>query len=416
MGKTLTETAKAILMNEGGNYPSVKSDPARGLKGEDKPTENAKTLAPGSKTKEDRFSTPGSTPPKGEVKDLGAAVTFPTDKNGIFDSAVGEKSPKRPADKDGGEKTPVKQGSSNVKEEVDEIINSMIEEGKSEEEILAALEEEFGADVISELFEEAEIDEDEELVEEEAEPTAQFEISLDEHIEALFAGEELSEEFKEKAKTIFEAAINEKLKIELETIEAAYAEQLEEEVTAVKTELSESVDKYLNYVVEQWVEDNQVAIESNLKSEIVEDFMGGLKSLFEQNYLDIPDDKVQVVEEMAAKIEELEAKLNEEIEANVELLQAVTEAKANEIFAEMTDDLTATEAERLASLAEGVEFTSPEEYASKLSILKEKYFSANKSTTKVLDEQTISDPERDLIESVQGPMALYLKTLGKVKN
>ena len=428
MGKSLTDTAKAILMKEA-NYPEIKSDPARGLKGEDPKTANAKTLAPGSKSKEEMHKLDTNY----GIEDKGAPVVKPTDKNGIFDSGTG-KMPKRPADKDGGEKTPVSTSPSSVKEEVDGVINQMIEDGLSEEEILSALSEMYDDEVLALVLDEEqeeEVEEDQEMVaeeeaveeeeevvaeeQEEVEPVQQLDINLDEHIEALFAGEELSEDFKAKAKTIFEAALNEKIKAEVAILEQAYAEQLEEELETVKTELAESTDKYLSYVVEQWASENEVAIESNLKTELVEDFIVGLKGLFQEHHFEMPDEAIPVVETMAEKIEELEARLNEEIEKNVELVDQLNESKSFEILVDVCADLTDTQAERLKSLAEGIRFTDPEEYEAKLLTLKETYFSRKVNTENVVEDTAPVSDGQTLTENLSGPMAAYVKGLGKIK-
>jgi len=431
MSKSLTEAAKSVLMGEE-NYPSVDSmgagHPDRDAKSM---TSNAATLKPNSKGSEGRFSNPNATEPEApdnSVQDLGPAVVKPTDKNGIFGVAEKiKKTAKRMADKEGGEMSSKKvmaedeevedenlvseeevaeedtevvaeESDIELSEEMEEFIDKMIEEGATEEEIMAALEENF--ELVSE---EEEYD---------MEPIEALEVDLDEAVDALFEGEELSEEFKEKAKTIFEAALNEKLKFEIAILEQAYAESLEEEVAEIQEALNENVDGYLNYVVEQWVTDNEVAIESGLRSELTEDFISGLKALFEEHYIDIPEDKVSVVEGLQEQVDELEAKLNEEIDRNVELTKVINESKAYEIVAEACEGLTDTQAAKLKSLAENVDFTDDASFARKVATLKESYFSTEVKNDNVLTEEVL---EEEATENLDGRMGAYVKSLGKTQ-
>jgi AcrR family transcriptional regulator len=288
-----------------------------------------------------------------------------------------------------------------ISEELEAFIEEQIEAGLSEEEIAQAIEENF------EL-----VSEEDEVIEEEAEEA--YAVDMSEHVEALFAGEDLSEEFKEKAKAIFEAAVQQKLAEEIAMLEEAYAETLEEQVAQIQEELSTNVDDYLNYVVEQWVSENEVAIEAGLRSELTEEFISGLRNLFAEHYIDIPEDKVSVVEEMTAKVAELEEKLNEEIDRNVHLNKVINEATQNEIVFEACEGLTTTQAEKLKALSEGIEFTSVDEYAQKINILRESYFNAPVSNNKVLDNNEVENDGKGMIsESLQGPMANYVKTLGR---
>jgi hypothetical protein len=287
-----------------------------------------------------------------------------------------------------------------ISEELEDFINEMIEEGYSEDEIAAAIDENF--ELVSEETEE--LDEEEE-----------YTVDMSEHVEALFAGEELSEEFKEKALTIFEAAVKQKVEEEIARLEDAYAETLEEQVAQIQEELSENVDNYLNYVVEQWVQDNEVAIESGLRTELTEDFISGLRNLFAENYIDIPEDKISVVEEMAAKVSELEEKLDEEIERNVALNSMINESKKFEILVDACDGLTDTQAEKLKALAEGVEFTTADTYQQKLNVLKESYFKTAVKSDNVLDTvESTTDGKTMISEELSGPMASYVKTLGRI--
>ena len=194
-------------------------------------------------------------------------------------------------------------------------------------------------------------------------------------IQALFADDQtISEDFKSKAATIFEARVFDRVAQIQEEIESEYAGMLEEAVETIKSDLTEKVDDYLNYVVEQWIEENQIAIESGLRSEITEDFIAGLRNLFAENYINVPEDKVDLVEELASKVEELEIKLNEEIETNIEYKKALTEAIKIQLTNEVCEGLTATQVEKIRSLAESVDFSTEEEFVEKLETLRENYF------------------------------------------
>ena len=237
---------------------------------------------------------------------------------------------------------------------------------------------------------------------------------MSEHVEALFAGEDLSEEFKQKAVTIFEAAVRQKVEEEIALLEEAYAETLEEQVGQIKEELSSDVDDYLNYVVEQWVGENEIAIESGLRTELTEEFISGLRQLFAEHYIDIPEDKISVVEEMSSKVAELEEKLNEEIERNVALNKMISESTQDVILADACDGLTVTQAEKLKTLAEGLEFTSADEYSQKVNILRESYFNGPVSTDNVLDNNEVDTDSRGMIsEGLNAPMQKYVRALGK---
>ena len=286
-----------------------------------------------------------------------------------------------------------------LSEELEDFIDLCLEEGLSEEEIVAAIDENF--ELISE----------EELEEETVE--YDYEVDMNEHVEALFAGEDLSEEFKQKAVTIFEAAVKAKMQSEIDRLEEAYAATLEEEVETLKEELSSNVDDYLNYVVEQWVSDNEVAIEAGLRTELTEDFISGLRQLFAENYIDIPEDKISVVEEFGSKIEELEAKLNEEIERNVELTSILSESKKTEVLHAMTEGLTATQAEKLKQLAEGVEFVDVDTFATKVQTLRENYFPSSVNAQTELDKIEPGTEGQTMISEENNPMSKYVRVLGK---
>ena len=198
---------------------------------------------------------------------------------------------------------------------------------------------------------------------------------MKEDVDAMFGDDEtISEDFKVKAATIFEARVFDRVTQIQEQIEAEYAGMLEEAVDAIKSDLTEKVDDYLNYVVDQWINDNEIAIESGLRSEITEDFIGGLRNLFAENYINVPEEKVDLIDELASKVEELETQLNEEIETNIEYKKALVEAVKSELTREVCEGLTATQVEKIRTLAESVEFSTEEEYTEKLETLRENYF------------------------------------------
>ena len=223
---------------------------------------------------------------------------------------------------------------------------------------------------------------------------------MKEDVDALFADDStISEEFKSKVSTIFEARVSDRVTQIEEEIETRYAGMLEEAVESVKADLTEKVDDYLSYVVEQWMEENQIAIESGLRAELTEDFIGGLRNLFAEHYIDVPAEKVDLVDELAGKVEELESKLNEEIERGVSYAKALVESRKNEIAREIGEGLTATQAEKIKSIAEGVEFSTEDEYKSKLETLRENYFPSGtkKATEAQLNEQFEETEEKKVI-------------------
>jgi len=223
---------------------------------------------------------------------------------------------------------------------------------------------------------------------------------MKEDVDALFADDNtISEEFKSKVSTIFEARVEDRVSQIEEEIETKYAGMLEEAVESVKADLTEKVDDYLSYVVEQWMEENQIAIESGLRAELTEDFIGGLRNLFAEHYIDVPAEKVDLVDELAGKVEELESKLNEEIERGVSYAKALVESRKNEIAREIGEGLTATQAEKIKTLAESVEFSTEDEYKSKLETLRENYFPSGtkKATEAQLNEQFEETEEKKVI-------------------
>ena len=253
----------------------------------------------------------------------------------------------------------------------------------------------------------------EEVVSEEEAPVAEApeytEISIDDDVKALVEGEELSEEFREKAKTILEAAIKVKVVQIKEVLDAEYEAKLLEEVTEIKSALNERVDSYLEYVADEWFTENQLAVEAGLKEELTESFMTGLKGLFEEHYVTIPEEKYDVLESMVEKLDEMETKLNEQIEKNVSLNSRLGESVANGILESVSEGLADTQKEKLASLAESVEFESENEYLEKLATLRESYFPTAKAPT--AKTESLSEGVDHSGEDVSGAMAGYLKTL-----
>ena len=283
---------------------------------------------------------------------------------------------------------------------------------KEEEEIEAPVieeEESTTEEVVAETPETTE-----EVVAEEEAPVAEApeytEITIDDDVKALVEGEELSEEFKEKAKTILEAAIKGKVVQIKEVLDAEYEAKLLEEVTEIKSALNERVDSYLEYVADEWFTENQLAVESGLKEELTESFMTGLKGLFEEHYVTIPEEKYDVLESMVEKLDEMETKLNEQIEKNVSLNSRLGESVANGILESVSEGLADTQKEKLASLSESVEFASEESYREKLETLKESYF-PTKSASPSAKSESLSEGVDHAGADVSGSMAGYLNTL-----
>jgi len=281
----------------------------------------------------------------------------------------------------------------------------------------AVIEEDIEDEASEEISEEETVEETEEISEEETEApvveeTSEVEFDIEEDVNALLEGEELSEEFQEKAKVVFEAALRSKVSEIQEAFEVQYEQKLIEEVEEIKEALSERVDSYLEYVAEEWINENNLAVQAGLKEELTESFMTGLKGLFEEHYVTIPEDKYDVLNSMVEKLDEMETKLNEQIEKNVSLNKRLAESVANGIFDEISEGLAHSQKDKLASLSESVEFGSEEEYREKLEMLRESYFPSRKTSpsakTESLSEGVDSSPE-----SISNAMAGYLKTLSK---
>ena len=338
-------------------------------------------------------STPGQT---GSYEDLGG----PTPENyKVDDDSAKLKEPKIATVKDivnRGAK-PAEPMPKGMKEE-EEVEGEVVEE----EETTASAE-----DVVSEEeTTEAEVVEEEEVI--------QAEYNIEEDVEALLAGEELSEEFQEKARTIFEAAIKAKVAEVQEELKVQYEATLEEEVSVIKEELTTRVDAYLEYVAEEWMNENQLAIEQGLKAEMTESFLTGMKSLFEEHYVTIPEEKYDVLSTMVEKLDEMEDKLNEQIKSNIALNQRLAESVADVIFSEVCEGLALSQKDKLASLAENVEFDSEETYREKLVTLRKSYFPENAGAQRDESETISESTDTEVTTSASPLMEGYLSTLNRV--
>jgi len=442
MGKSLTEAAKAVLMNEG-QVPSVSSSDNNPDRDANSTTPNKSSLKPKSKFSE-------ADPKKNDAIDLGGATPTSTAKENLGAKAaagVSKDKSKSGIPSVGPEQNKSLHEDEEIDEELEAIIAEMIEAGMSEDEIAETIAEAMN-DEDETLDEEVELSEELEAfiaqcieegmdddaieaaiqenfeIEEESAPSLEEvasdiktrimeePIDMKEDVDALLSGEQLSEDFRNKASTILESAIKSRLAEEIDVLEKAYQASLAESVEAVQTQLSEQVDDYLNYVIENWITENEVAIQTGLRAELTEDFIAGLRNLFAEHYIDIPEEQVSVVEELGKKVEALEARLNEEIEHNVGLVKQINEAVKFEVLVGATDGLTNTQAEKLKTLAEGLEYTSPEEYLAKVETLKENYFPTTVKSTGALD-QVESNGSGMISEEVQGRMGSYVKALGK---
>jgi len=305
----------------------------------------------------------------------------------------------------------------NAKAAKADAMKKMAEETEEDEEDLIAEEE------VTEAMEEDEDEEEEspkkkkkggkEEAEDEDEDEMKEEFDIEEDVNALLAGEELSEEFQEKARTIFEAAIRSKVSEIKEELQAQYEESLVEELVAIKEELTDRVDAYLEYVADEWVAENALAIEAGLKTEMTESFLEGMKGLFEDHYVTIPEDRYDVLNTMVEKLDEMEGKLNEQIQRNVALNQRLAESVADVIFSEVCEGLALSQKDKLASLAENVEFDGENNYREKLVTLRESYFPSNAGTQRNHSEN-LSESTESVYQPVSGLMESYLQTLNRV--
>ena len=262
--------------------------------------------------------------------------------------------------------------------------------------------------------EEAEIEGEEEIAEDKEE-TSEMNIDLSDDVKALVSTDaDLSEEFKEKAATIFETAVKTRIKEQVKILEAQYDEKLSKETETVKEAMVEKVDSYLNYVVEEWMKENELAVERGIRTEIAEDFITGLKSLFKEHYIDVPEEKYNVLDDLTNQTKDLESKLNEQIEKNVELTKQNSEFNRANVIADISSDLAETEKEKFASMAENVEYDSAEKFREKLETVKESYFPKTKSeiTENSVDSVAANVPS-DFTSGQSDAMAAYTAAINK---
>jgi len=288
--------------------------------------------------------------------------------------------------------------------------DAMKEESEQEEDVI---EEETDEEEDLESGEEGDAEEEDT---EEEEVVVGEDFDIEEDVNALLEGEELSEEFQEKARTIFEAAIKTRVAEIKESLQESYAAALVEELQIIKESLTERLDAYLEYVADEWFQENALAVEHGLKTEMTESFLQGMKGLFEDHYVSIPEDRYDVIESMVDKLDEMESKLNEQIERNVALNRRLAESVADVIFAEVAEGLALSQKDKLASLAENVEFEGEADYREKLVTLRESYFPTNagtqRSATENLSEEFVSEQDT-LNESISPTMQAYLQTLSR---
>ena len=299
-----------------------------------------------------------------------------------------------------------------VSDEVEEGQEVVAEEPAQEEEVVAEEPESILRKKMADAIKESEeTTEEEEVV---AEQEEVIEVNIEDDINALIAGEQLSEDFQEKARTIFEAAINSKVSIIKEDLEKEYAKVLQEEIDSTKIQLTERVDSYLEYVAGEWLEENSLAVEQGLKAEMSESFLTGMKSLFEEHYVSIPEDKYDVLESMVNKLDDMEEKLNEQIDKNVGLTKRLAESKSDGILSDVSEGLAVTQKDKLASLAESVEFESESDYREKLVTLRNSYFPTRQvASTQSDDSEMLSEESKQPVQST-GTMDNYLSALQRI--
>ena len=341
------------------------------------------------------------------AEDLGAAVVKPTDSNPDATKKMNKVSGD-PQQKAQGAADPMPKLKEEQETEKSDKEKSEVKEGEMPKAALDALKKS-GKDVTKE--EQHEDEKEKDMKKESYEDT--IDVSAD--VEALTKDEDLSEDFKAKASTIFEAALKSKISEMKIRMNASYEEKLKEETEDQKAKLTEKVDSYLNYVVEEWMKENSIAIERGIKGEIAEDFISGLKKLFEDHYIDVPDEKYNVLEDQANKIEELEKKLNEEIGKNVEQSKEVGELKRQDILDEASKDLADTAKEKFNKLAEEVEYSNEKDFTTKVATIKESYFGTKvKTSGNEIDEVVAGDSSQP--EDLSNAMAAYTAAISKTKD
>ena len=356
---------------------------------------------------------------EGEVQDLGKAVVSPDEKKGPDAAKATKKdssAPTKGAKDAGGDDTPTKIKEPLAAETEIEHDGEALEEKAMTKEMMKSemmkKMEGMKAQELKAMYNKMEMmgkEEEEESVkvDETTLDDRLASVDVSEDVSALTEGEELTEEFKEKAATIFEAAVKSKLRSEVERIESAKVQEVAEEINTVRDELTEKVDNYMNYVVEEWMKENEIAIERGLKGEIAEDFIAGLKDLFAEHYVDVPDEKYDILGQQSEKIDELEEKLNEQIEKSAELKKSHDVLVRESVFAEVSSDLADTEVEKFKSLAEEVEFSDEESFKAKLDQLKESYFPKASTIAESVDSESDGSESYD----TTGAMAAYMNAI-----
>jgi len=358
---------------------------------------------------------------KNDAEDLGPAVVKPTDSNPDATKKVKKVSGQAPQKHEGKpDAMPTLKKEEQDKETEKKSTEKEVKEGELPPALKKAIEKKKGEDV-KETLDAGEVSKEADKKKEVKHSTANVsakeekELDVKEHVDALVAGEnDLSEEFKQKASTIFEAAIRAECTEIAESMEADYQNKLEQESAKAKSELTEKVDSYLSYVVEEWMKENEIALERGIKGEIAEDFISGLKKLFAEHYIDVPDEKYNVLEDQASKIEDLEKKLNEQIEKNVELNKDNNDKTRTEIMGEVASDLADTAKEKFAKLAEEIEWSDAEGFKKKCETIKESYFGNKGEVKDKLDDVAAGDMTSH--EDLSKAMAAYTAAISKTKD
>ena len=360
-----------------------------------------------------------TSPLSNSAEDLGAAVVKPTDSNPDATKKVKEGSGQAPQKSEGAPDPMPTLKKEGAKETEKESEDKEIKEGEMPAGLKKYLDKKDDSKDKKESAEKeddkkSEVKEEDKKEDEKVKESKEKEIDVKEHVDALVAGEDsLSEEFKTKAATVFEAAIKSKVKEIAEDIQADYDKKLTEETSKSKDELVEKVDSYLAYVVEEWMKENELALERGIKGEIAEDFISGLKKLFEDHYIDVPDEKYNVLEDQSSKIEELNKKLNESIEKNVELSKSNGDLKRQDIIDVAASNLAETQKEKFNKLAEEIEYSNEEDFKSKVSTIKESYFGKKESASGIDDVAAESNSQP---EDLTNAMAAYSAAISKTKD
>ncbi len=361
-----------------------------------------------------------TSPLSNSAEDLGAAVVKPTDSNPDATKKVKEVSGQAPQKSEGAPDPMPTLKKEGAKETEKESEDKEIKEGEMPAGLKKYLDKKDDSKDKKESAEKeddkkSEVKEEDKKEDEKVKEEKEKDIDVKEHVDALVAGDDsLSEEFKQKAATVFEAAIKSKVKEIAEDIQADYDKKLTEETSKSKDELVEKVDSYLAYVVEEWMKENELALERGIKGEIAEDFIGGLKKLFEDHYIDVPDEKYNVLEDQSSKIEELNKKLNESIEKNVELSKENGKLQRQDIIDEASKELAETQKEKFNKLAEEVEYSNEEDFKSKVATIKESYFGKKESTSEIDDVAAESNAEQP--QDLTNAMAAYSAAISKTKD